>query len=106
VAEAEAGGVEAVLEAGEKVGRERVAAERLIEACSLWYRDLLCGAVGAGAHQRVFAEAIRRPREDRPFRDALDGLAACREAWQALQGNATPRLTVEVLLGRLQRASV
>jgi hypothetical protein len=31
----------------------------------------------------------------------LGGLVACREAWQSLQGNVSPRLTVEVLLSRL-----
>jgi hypothetical protein len=36
--------------------------------------------------------------------ELLRGLGACREAWQALQGNVSPRLTVEVLLGRLAPA--
>jgi len=102
LAAAEAGGVEAVLEAGEKVGRERQVAERLVDACSLWYRDLLFEAVGASPDLRVFHEVPRRPRHDRPLDDLLAGLAACRDAWQALQGNVSPRLTVEVLLGRLQ----
>ena len=33
--------------------------------------------------------------------EVLSGLTACREAWIALQGNVSPRLTVEVLLNRL-----
>jgi hypothetical protein len=33
------------------------------------------------------------------------GLSACREAWQAIQGNVSPRLTVEVLLSRLTKAA-
>jgi hypothetical protein len=35
----------------------------------------------------------------------LGGLRDCREAWLALQGNVSPRLTVEVLLGRLAEAA-
>jgi hypothetical protein len=31
----------------------------------------------------------------------VGGLQACREAWQAIGGNVSPRLTVEVLLSRL-----
>ncbi|HLF47915.1 MAG TPA: hypothetical protein VJA45_00965, partial [Methylomirabilota bacterium] len=33
--------------------------------------------------------------------EIVKGLRACREAWQALQGHVSPRLTVEVLLSRL-----
>jgi hypothetical protein len=32
------------------------------------------------------------------------GLRACREAWQAIQGNVSPRLSIEVLLSRLEEA--
>jgi len=35
----------------------------------------------------------------------MDALGACREAWLAIQGNVSPRLTVEVLLGRLALAA-
>jgi len=38
--------------------------------------------------------------------DVTNGPSACREAWQALQGNVSPRLTVEVLLSRLALAAV
>jgi hypothetical protein len=31
----------------------------------------------------------------------LGALRDCREAWLAIQGNVSPRLSVEVLLGRL-----
>jgi DNA polymerase III subunit delta' len=105
LADAEAGGVDAILKAGEGVGRERQAAETLIEACWLWYRDRLCDEAGAGTRLRVFVEPAGRGLRDRSFDEVLTGLGACREAWQALQGNVSPRLTVEVLLSRLRPAA-
>ena len=104
LAEVEAGGGEAILKAGEAVGRERQAAETLVETCALWYRDLLCRAAGGDPRREVFGEAAARPRASRPLAEVLAGFAACREAWQALQGNVSPRLTVEVLLSRLTPA--
>jgi DNA polymerase-3 subunit delta' len=101
LAQAESGGGEAIMKAGEAIGRERQAAEALVEACTLWYRDLLCRGAGGTERLAVFREAKARPREGRPPEEVLAGLLACREAWQALQGNVTPRLTVEVLLSRL-----
>ena len=100
LAQAESDG-EAILKAGEAIGRERQAAETLVEACTLWYRDLLCREAGGAGRLAVFSEAKVRPRENRPLDEVLAGLRACREAWQALQGNVTPRLTAEVLLSRL-----
>jgi DNA polymerase-3 subunit delta' len=96
-------GVDAILRAGDDVGRDRQTAETLVEACWLRYRDLLCARAGAGSHLAVFADA----EELRPGARSLDGLltrlTACRDAWYALQGNVSPRLTVEVLLSRLTR---
>lgn len=98
---ARAAGARGVLEAGAGVGRERTEAEALVEACWLWYRDLLCARGGAGAGLLVFGERARDgARADEPER-LLDGLVACREAWHALQGNVSPRLTVETMLARL-----
>jgi DNA polymerase III subunit delta' len=102
---AERKGPVAILEAGEDVGRDRPTAETLVEACWLWYRDLLCAQAGGAATLAVFGEAPGQPRGDRPLEDVLSGLAACREAWQALQGNVSPRLSVEVLLSRLARGT-
>ena len=103
LAEVKRGGVEAILKAGDEVGRDRETALVLVEACWLRYRDLLCARAGAGIHLAVFAD----PEEPLPGRDSqedlLAHLAACREAWYALQGNVSPRLTVEVLLNRLAR---
>lgn len=94
-------GGEAVLKLGEALGRDRQAAETLVEACWLWHRDLLCAAAGAGPELSVFGDRAAGP--GRPLGELLEGFRACREAWQALQGNVSPRLTVEVLLSRLAR---
>jgi hypothetical protein len=100
LAEARERGVEAILRLGDQVGRDRAAAETFVEACWLWHRDLLCGLAGAPG-LAAYGEAARPPAGARPLPEVLDALTACREAWLALQGNVTPRLSVEVLLARL-----
>jgi hypothetical protein len=55
LAQAQTRGVEAVLQIGETVGRDREAAQALVETCWLWYRDLLCALGGADARLAVFA---------------------------------------------------
>jgi DNA polymerase-3 subunit delta' len=104
LAEVEAEGAEAMLRIGESVGRDRAMAERVVEAWWLWYRDMLWAQAGADPQRMVFASRAdaARARAARTSPDeVLRGLAACRDAWQALQGNVTPRLTLEVLLSRL-----
>jgi len=82
-------GAGAVLQIGEAIGRDREAAESMVETCWLWYRDLLC------------AQAAQTDGSRRTLDEVVAGLRACREAWQAIQGNVSPRLSVEVLLSRL-----
>jgi DNA polymerase III delta subunit-like protein len=101
LAEAERGGAERILDVGNEVGRDRQAAEILVESCWLRYRDLLCAHAGGAAQRAVFSDVDERPVRRRSLQDLLSGLTACREAWHALQGNVSPRLTVEVLLSRL-----
>ena len=103
LAQAQARGPAAILQIGEVVGRDREAGEAVVETCWLWYRDLLCAHAGGDAALAVFAG--RAPGERRSLDDIVAGLSACREAWQAIQGNVSPRLTVEVLLSRLTRAA-
>ena len=101
LAEAGRDGAEAILRAGEAVGRDRQAAETLVEACWLHYRDALCRQGGGAPRLSVF-ETAAAPAPV-ALDDVLRGLAACREAWHALAGNVSPRLTVEVLLSGLGR---
>ena len=79
----------------------RQAAETFIQTCWLWHRDLLCGLVGASPSLAVFGEAALKAGGARPLEEVLAALRDCREAWFALQGSVSPRLSVEVLLGRL-----
>ena len=103
LAQAQARGPEAILQVGETVGRDREAAEAAVETCWLWYRDLLCAHGGGDAGLAVFAGRAAGGR--RSLDEIVAGLSACREAWQAIQGNVSPRLTVEVLLSRLTKAA-
>jgi DNA polymerase III subunit delta' len=103
LAQAQARGPEAILQIGEAVGRDREAAEVAVETCWLWYRDLLCAHGGGDAGLAVFAGRATGGR--RSLDEIVAGLSACREAWQAIQGNVSPRLTVEVLLSRLTKAA-
>jgi DNA polymerase-3 subunit delta' len=103
LARVEAEGGAAVLAAGEALGRDREAAEVVVETCWLWYRDLLAAHADPDA-PLVFAERVAEVRA-RAAALSLDaivaGLRACREATQAISGNVSPRLTAEVLLGQL-----
>jgi len=103
LAQAQERGVEAVLQIGESVGRDRDTALTAIETCWLWYRDLLCAHGGADARLAVFAGKADGSQVS--LDEVLAGLSACREAWQAIQGSVSPRLTVEVLLSRLSKAA-
>jgi DNA polymerase-3 subunit delta' len=99
LAESRTGGADAILRVGEALGRDRAAAETVVEACWLRYRDLLCAAGGGDPSLAVLPSSAKAER--RGVSEIVRGLEACREAWIALQGNVAPRLTVEVLLGRL-----
>jgi len=101
LAEAREQGVEAILRLGDQVGRDRQAAEVFVEACWLWHRDLLCGLAGGAPRLAVFGEATGKAGGARSLDQVLGALRDCREAWFALQGSVSPRLSVEVLLGRL-----
>jgi DNA polymerase-3 subunit delta' len=103
LAQAQERGVEAVLQIGESVGRDRDTALAAIETCWLWYRDLLCAHGGADARLAVFAGKADGSQVS--LDEVLAALEACREAWQAIQGSVSPRLTLEVLLSRLSKAA-
>ena len=101
LAEAREQGVEAILRLGDQVGRDRQAAERFVEACWLWHRDLLCRLAGGAPRLALFREASAPEAREATLEQVLGALRDCREAWFALQGSVSPRLSVEVLLGRL-----
>ena len=101
LAEARVQGVEAILRLGDQVGRDRPAAELFIGACWLWHRDLLCRLAGGAPRLALFGEAPTTGAGERTLEEVLSALRDCREAWFALQGSVSPRLCVEVLLGRL-----
>ncbi len=107
LAKVEASGGEAVLASGEALGRDREAAETVVETCWLWYRDLLA-AQAHPAPPLVFAEraeAVRSRAAALSLDDIVRGLTACREARLAIGGNVSPRLSVEILLSRLATAA-
>jgi len=99
--EAREQGVEAILRLGDQVGRDRQAAEVFVEACWLWHRDLLCRLAGGAPRLAVFGDAAAKTVGARSLDQVMSALRDCREAWLALQGSVSPRLSVEVLLGRL-----
>lgn len=99
-----AGGPEALFRWSESVGRDRVLVEQLVETWWLWYRDLLCAKVGGDPRLLIHGDRdveVSRAAALQSWEELLQGLVACREGWQALQGNVSPRLTVEVMLSRL-----
>jgi DNA polymerase III subunit delta' len=63
------------------------------------------GAVGAPARLAAFGESAMAAGRERSLDSVLRALRDCREAWLAIQGNVSPRLSVEVLLGRLVEAA-
>lgn len=104
LAEVEAEGAEALFKWSESLGRDRAQVEQLIQTWWLWYRDLLCAK--AGGDPRLLIHGDRQAQltaaaETRSWEELLEELGRCRAAWQALQGNVSPRLTLETMLSRL-----
>ena len=101
-AEVRAKGADALLRRLQSVDRD--AAENLIDAYWFFCRDLLVAGSGAPASLLVNGEArvdIEREAPRWSLDDLLGELAGCRDARLALETNVSPRLTMEVLLGRL-----
>jgi DNA polymerase III subunit delta' len=97
-------GVDALFRRSQTFDRDRERAERVVDALWLFARDLLVTKSGGPASLLVntgHAESIAREAE----RWSLDGILAaidtCREAREALAVNVTPRLTIEIVAGRL-----
>lgn len=94
--EVAAEGAEALSRHAQVVDRDRHRAEALVDEIWLWYRELLRARAGAPAD----AEAAREA-EALGLDGIVAALALCREARRGLDVNVSPRLTLEVVLGRL-----
>jgi len=97
-------GGETLFDLVEALGRDRAQAAAVIEAVWLWNRDLLCAKAGSDPGLLISADRqaeLSLVAGTTSWEAIFEALVACREAWQALQGNVSPRLTLEVLLSRL-----
>ena len=99
---ARAEGAPALFRRTDRLDRER--AEALIDGCWLLCRDLLLARAGAPA--ALLSDAARADElaaEARRWSDdhLLEAIATCRHARETLINNVTPRLTVEMVVGRL-----
>jgi DNA polymerase-3 subunit delta' len=104
LADVRARGAEALFRRGQTWERDREGAERFVQACVRYCRDLLllrCGAPPHLLHATDQAEELRREAATWSVAELARALDACREAHRALTVNVSPRLTVEVLLARL-----
>jgi DNA polymerase-3 subunit delta' len=104
LAEVRARGVEALFRRSQAVERDRERAERLVDACWLFCRDLVLARAGAPARLLIQPEAaddVAREAGTWSDDELLRAIEACREARRALAVNVSPRLTVEVVLSRL-----
>ena len=72
----------------------------LVETRPAGFERLRLGLAGAPVRLLVHGDATAGDRA-RSVERLSEALRDCREAWLALQGSVSPRLTVEVLLGRL-----
>ena len=102
--EVRAKGADVLFQHAESLGRDRAKVESLIVNYWLWYRDLLTMKAGGDSELIIHDDRLgelEREAQALSWEAIFDGLAACRAAWQALAGNAAPRLTLEVTLSRL-----
>jgi DNA polymerase-3 subunit delta' len=104
LAEVRAQGVDALFRRAQAFDRDRERAERFVDGCWLHLRDLLL--VQGGAPARLLgdpgrAAVLEREATTWTMDELLQGLAACRDAREALAVNVGPRLTLEVVLARL-----
>jgi DNA polymerase-3 subunit delta' len=109
LAEIRAGGLDVLLRHSQAAERDRDRAEQAIDAYWLLLRDLLLARAGAPPARLGCAgrgEEVAREAGQWSLDALLRGVAACREARQALAVNVTPRLTVELIVDRLARRAV
>ena len=97
-------GIEALFRRSQAFDRDRERTERLVDALWLFARDMLLARVGAPAallthpaQSDVVASEAARWTED----GIVSLIDTCREAREGLAVNVGPRLTVEIVVGRL-----
>jgi DNA polymerase-3 subunit delta' len=99
---ARAEGAPALFRRTDRLDRDR--AEALIDGCWLLCRDLLLARAGVPAALLSDADRAAELAAEAgrwTDRDVLAAIAICRQAREALINNVTPRLTVEMVVGRL-----
>ena len=99
---ARADGAPGLFRRTDRIDREK--AEALIDGCWLLCRDLLLARAGAPAALLSDAEqaaALGAEASRWSDDDVLAAIAICRHARETLINNVTPRLTVEMVVGRL-----
>jgi DNA polymerase-3 subunit delta' len=104
VAEARAKGMTAVFARLERARPDREKAEALVDACWLWWRDVMLAHAGAPAallSDPERAEAMAAEAAAWTMDEIVDALADCRTAREGLAVNVAPRLTLEVLMSRV-----
>ena len=104
LAEVREKGVEALFRRSQAFDRDRERAERFVDALWLFARDLLVAKAGGPASLLVHAdraEAVASEAEGWTLDGIVRAIDTCREARAALAVNVTPRLTIEIVAGRL-----
>jgi len=97
-------GIEALFRRSQAFDRDRERAERVVDALWLFARDLLIARVGGPESLLIHADhaaAVARESERWSVEGILAAIETCRQAREALAVNVTPRLTVEIVAGRL-----
>ena len=98
------GRLEEIFALAEDIGRDRARAEQWVELCWFWLRDLL--VVNGGGDPALLINGDRVETLSNQARLLSTGaiverLGRIREIWVGLQGNVSPRLSLEVALTHL-----
>src|SRR5262249_20875657 len=102
LAEVKAQGVDALFRRTDRLERER--AEALVDAYWLYCRDLLLAKAGAPSALLIDSDraaGLSREAEGWSVDQIVAAVEVCRQAGDALLRNVAPRLTLEIVLGRL-----
>ena len=98
------GRVDELLAFAEEVGRDRAQAERVVELAWFWFRDLLILKEGGGPELLINgdrADALSAQARLLSLETIAERLGQVKAVWEGLQGNVSPRLSLEVVLTQL-----